>query len=168
MSNTPTYKVKFKRRRKGFTDYKKRLALLKSKEPRIVVRKTNNSVVVQIVEYQPKGDKTVAAFTSTALKKLGWKGHCGNIPSSYLTGFACAKKGLKAGVKKAVLDIGIATPIHGSGVFAALMGAIDAGLEVPVENEILPSKERVQGKHIGEETAKNVEEVKSRIEKELG
>ncbi|MEM4261627.1 MAG: 50S ribosomal protein L18 [Candidatus Diapherotrites archaeon] len=167
MSNKPTYKVKLRRRRKGFTDYKKRLALLKSKQPRLVVRKRNKSIIVQIVNYEPQGDKTLITFSSIALKKLGWKGHCGNLPSAYLSGYACAKKAFKAGIKKAVLDIGVASPVHGSAVFTALMGALDAGLEIPLEKEVLPTIERASGKHIGEETAKNFAQVKDKIDKEF-
>ena len=41
MSRTSTYEVKFKRRNEGKTNYKKRLAMLKSGRPRAVIRKTN-------------------------------------------------------------------------------------------------------------------------------
>ncbi|MDK2384746.1 MAG: 50S ribosomal protein L18, partial [Candidatus Korarchaeota archaeon] len=38
MARSARYKVRFRRRREGKTDYKKRLALLKSGLPRMVVR----------------------------------------------------------------------------------------------------------------------------------
>ena len=41
MTSGPTYKVAFKRRREQKTDYKKRLAVLKSKKDRVVLRVTN-------------------------------------------------------------------------------------------------------------------------------
>ena len=42
----------FSRRRKGITDYRKRLALLKSGIPRAVVRFTNSKIMVQNVTLQ--------------------------------------------------------------------------------------------------------------------
>lgn len=168
MSSGPTYRVKFRRRRELKTDYKKRLALLKSGKPRLVVRKSNNATIAEVVSYEQKGDKVNAFFTSLALKKKGWKGHTGNIPSAYLAGYACAKEALKAGVKEAVLDIGLLSPVHGSGVFAALKGAIDAGLKVKADEKVFPSAERASGKHISEETTRNFEEVKNAIDKEFG
>ena len=41
-------KMHFSRRRKGITDYRKRLALLKSGTPRAVVRFTNAKIMIQI------------------------------------------------------------------------------------------------------------------------
>ena len=43
-------RMHFARRRKGVTNYRKRLALLKSGLPRAVVRFTNSKVMIQIVE----------------------------------------------------------------------------------------------------------------------
>ena len=69
MSDGPTFKVRFRRRRQEKTNYVKRLALLKSKKPRLVVRKTNNSTISEIVEYKPSGDITKAFFASRSLKR---------------------------------------------------------------------------------------------------
>ena len=168
MSTGPTFKVKFRRRRESKTNYVKRLALLKSGKPRLVVRKSNNATVAEGVDYRPEGDSVKSFYSSGSLKKLGWKGHSGNLPASYLAGFACAKKALKSGVKEAVLDIGLETPVHGSRVFAALKGAIDAGLSVPADETVFPKAERIEGTHISGETKKNFEEVKKAIEKEFG
>jgi large subunit ribosomal protein L18 len=168
MSTSPTYNVKFRRRREGKTDYKKRLALLKSKKPRLVVRRSHNNIVAEIVSYNPQGDVVKSFFAATGLKKLGWKGHTGNIPAAYLAGYACAKKAIKGGMKEAVLDIGLTSPVHGSAVFSALKGAVEAGLSVPLNAEVLPSDDRAKGKHISEEIARNFEEVKSKIDKEFG
>jgi len=167
MSSGPTYKVKFRRRRESKTDYSKRLALLKSGKPRLTVRKSNNSTICEVVSYNPKGDETNAYFTSTVLKKMGWKNHCGNTPSSYLTGYACAKKAIKAGVKEAVLDIGLISPIHGSRIFAALKGAIDAGLKIPADEKVFPAEERINAKIISDEANNNFEEIKKKIDKEF-
>ena len=48
-----------KRRRKGLTDYRKRLKLVKSGLPRFVVRKTNRYIIVQITESKAGGDKVL-------------------------------------------------------------------------------------------------------------
>jgi len=49
-------RMHFSRRRKGVTNYRKRLALLKSGLPRAVVRFTNAKVTVQITNFEGKGD----------------------------------------------------------------------------------------------------------------
>lgn len=168
MGSGPTYEVKFRRRRESKTNYKKRLALVKSKKPRLVARKKNNSTICEIVSYNPKGDEVNAFFTSTSLRKLGWKGHTGNIPAAYLAGYGCGKQAVKNGIKEAVLDIGLTTPVHGTRIFAVLKGAIDAGLTVPSDEKAFPKEDRINGKHISEETVKNFEETKNAIDKEFG
>jgi len=168
MSSGPIYKVKFRRRRESKTNYKKRLALLKSNKDRLVVRKSNNSTTCEIVSYKKEGDETKAYFTTTALKKMGWKGHSGNIPAAYLAGYACAKKALKEKIEEVVLDIGLTTPVHGGRVFASLKGAIDAGINIPADETVFPKEERVNGKHINENVQKNFEETKANIDKEFG
>lgn len=168
MSDSPIYKVKMRRRKELKTDYRKRLAFLKSGKSRLVVRKSNNSFLAEFMEYNTTGDKTVVSFSARALKKLGWKGHCGNIPAAYLTAYACSKKAMKAGLKEAIFDMGLASPVHGGRIFAALKGAIDAGVKIPADAVVFPADERINGSHIKEETAKNFEETKKAIEKEFG
>ena len=124
----PLYVVHFKRRREGKTDYAKRLALLKSGKPRLVVRKTNRFVIVQVISWTEKGDQTVACATSKALGNFGFQGKS-NSPSAYLTGLLCGVKAKAKGVGEIVLDVGLQTPSKGSIVFAALKGAVDAGLQ---------------------------------------
>jgi len=145
VSQNPTYEVKFRRRRQN-TDYKKRLALLKGNKPRLVIRKSNKTITAQLIEYKKEGDKILSHTNSNELKKFGWKLNTKNIPSAYLTGFLCAVKAKN--VKEAVLDIGRHTPVHGSIVFAALKGAIDAKLNIPFEETALPKEEKINGKTI--------------------
>ena len=45
-------RMHFARRRKGVTNYRKRLALLKSGLPRAVVRFTNSKVMIQITNFE--------------------------------------------------------------------------------------------------------------------
>ncbi|MEM4634204.1 MAG: 50S ribosomal protein L18, partial [Candidatus Anstonellaceae archaeon] len=118
----PTYKVAFRRRRKNLTNYAKRLALVKNKAPRMVVRKSSAGVLVQFIEFHPQGDKALASVKSTQLKQYGWLPRC-NSPTAYLCGLLAAKMASKKGVKEFNLDIGMHSPTKGSVVFAALKGA---------------------------------------------
>lgn len=137
----------FKRRRTGKTDYTKRLALLKSGKKRIVFRKSNKRVIMQLIEFHPKGDRTLLSVSSDQLKKFGWMGKC-NIPTAYLSGYWLGKKALSKGVKEAVYDIGMHTPVHRGQAFAALEGLIEAGMDIPFNEKVFPSDEKIQGKHI--------------------
>ncbi len=167
--------VPFRRKREGKTNYKKRLGLVSSGLPRMVIRKTNKNVTAQLVKSSDEGDKVIASAHTNELKKYGWKCARRNLPAAYLTGLLCGLKAKKAGVKNAILDIGMHPPIKGSVVFAALKGSIDAGLEIPHSEEALPSEERISGKHIEsnnvtkftkfnpKEVTKNFSEVKNKL-----
>jgi len=83
-------------------------------------------------------------------------------------------KAQKAGYEKAILDIGLNRASVGARVFAALKGAVEAGLDVPFGESILPDDDRVRGAHIeayaperAENLVKNVEETGEKIKKEL-
>src|SRR3990167_5986861 len=136
----------FARRRTGKTDYRQRLALLKSRKPRMVVRIGIKNISCQIVNYDGS-DKTIIEVSSLHLKKYGWLGHGGNMPASYLTGLLAGFTARKKGINEAVLDIGLKTSVKSSNVYAAVAGAKDAGLKIPV-GDVLPQKERIEGKHI--------------------
>ena len=168
MATGANYRVKFRRIREKKTNYWKRIALIKSGKPRLVVRVFNNSIIVQIVEFDEKGDKILAQSNSRELVKLGWKGHPANTPAGYLLGYIAAKKALRKGIKEAVLDIGFHTPVHGSTIFAVLKGAIDAGLEVPHSENALPSEERIRGEHIASYAKQLKESDPKKYEKQFG
>ncbi|MBL7100886.1 MAG: 50S ribosomal protein L18 [Nanoarchaeota archaeon] len=167
--------IAFRRKREGKTDYKKRLRLLASGKPRLVVRKTNKNVIVQLVQFNPESDKIVVSAHTNRLKKYGWKGANRNIPASYLTGLLCGLKAKKADVKEAVFDSGLHLMVKGSVIYAALKGALDAGLDIPHSKEVFPSEAALAGKHIESnkvtkftkfnpgEITKNFEEVKNKI-----
>lgn len=163
MAEGPRYRVKFRRRREGKTDYRHRLNLLKSGLPRAVVRKTLNNIIIQFTEYTPEGDKIIGSASGFELKKYGWKYSASNTPSAYLTGLLGGKKAVKNNVKNAVLDIGLQTPVKGSAVFASLKGMVDAGVSIPYDKKMLPSDERIKGSHINKEMIKLFEEVKAKI-----
>ena len=147
MAKGKMHVVHHKRRRSGRTDYRTRLKLLKSNKPRFVVRKSSNNITCQLIGYGNKGDKVIAFSDSRNLKELGWNGHCGNIPAAYLTGLICGKNAVNANVKEAVFDMGLFRSVKGSRLYAALNGAIDAGLQIPHSDEIMPDKKTINGAH---------------------
>jgi len=155
MVQKSTFKAQFRRRRQGKTNYGKRLDLLKSGLHRLVVRRTNRYVIVQFVQFDSKGDRTLVHVNSSVLEKFGWKAGKKSISASYLTGLLAGCKAKKAKVEKAVLDIGFAMPVRGGWWAAALKGVVDAGMGVPLGEEAVPSQERINGKHI-EEFAKGL------------
>ncbi|MBN2229560.1 MAG: 50S ribosomal protein L18 [Candidatus Thorarchaeota archaeon] len=148
MAQGPTYRVKFRRRREGKTNYYRRRRLLMSRRPRLVVRKTNTNVIVQIINANVVGDMTVASAMATELPAHGWSAGTGNLPAAYLTGLLAGLRAKSRGINEAVLDIGLIPPIKGSRIYAALRGAIDAGLEIPHNSDILPDDSRISGEHI--------------------
>ncbi len=153
-SKAKTHRILYRRKREGRTNYKKRLNILISNKLRLVVRKSLKNIQANIVEYAPKGDKTVLSCHSGELEKLGWKFNKGNVPAAYLTGFLLGKKGKKQGIDGLVLDIGLHASVNGSRIYAVLAGILDSGLKVAHNPKILPSKDRLMGKHIGDFASK--------------
>ncbi len=150
MAHGSRYKVAFRRRREGKTNYGARLKLIELDKARIVARITNNHIIAQIINVVPEGDETLISAHSNELNKLGWLGSTKNISAAYLTGFLCGKKALNEGIDGAVLDIGLKSPTRGTKVFALLKGAVDAGLNVPHGDVVLPDEERIRGEHIAQ------------------
>lgn len=140
--------TQYRRKKEGKTDYNRRRKLIGSRELRLVIRRSNKNVILQIIKYEEEGDKVMASSTTRELLKKGWKGSKGNMPAAYLSGLLLAKKAEKKNIKKAILDVGLRVPIKGGVIYAALMGVLDGGVEVPHSEDILPKKERVEGKHI--------------------
>jgi len=143
----PKYRMPFKRRVEKKTDYRKRLKLLSSKKPRLVVRKSLKHMKTQIVEFDVKGDKILVSATSQELKKLGWS-HNNNTISAYLVGLLIGKRALKKNIKSVILDLGLQKSVKGSRIYAVLKGALDAGLSIPHSTDILPPEDRLKGKHV--------------------
>lgn len=163
MAQGPRYRVPHRRRREGRTDYKRRLALLKSGKTRAVVRTQNNNTIVQFIDFDPDGDIVRAQATAHDLEGLGWTHHTGNLPAAYLTGFLAAHRAAEAGIEEAVLDIGLHVPNQGSTVFSALQGAVDAGIEIPHGDTVVPEEPRLTGEHISDEVQETVEEIKDSL-----
>jgi len=156
-------KTILKRKREGKTDYKKRLSLLKSRKARLVVKRALKNIYVQVIKYEPDGDKILVSSNSNMLKRYGWKFHGGNIPAAYLTGLLCAVRAKEKGVKEAIVDLGLYKDIKGNAIYAAVKGVIDGGLNVPCSKEVFPKEDRIQGKHINENIQKSFQEVKEKI-----
>jgi large subunit ribosomal protein L18 len=150
MATGPRYTVPMRRRREARTDYHQRLRLLKSGKPRLVARKSNQQVRAQLVITGPQGDRTLASAESGDLADYGWEAPTGNLPAAYLTGLLAGRRAVAAEVETAVLDIGLNSPTPGSKVFAVQEGAIDAGLEIPHNDDVLAEWPRTRGEHIAE------------------
>lgn len=149
-----------KRRKLNKTNYKRRLGIVKSNKPRLVIRVSNRYITAQIIEYKTKGDITISSANSKELSNFKWK-FTKNLPSAYLIGYMLGKK---SKVKECVLDVGVKKPHPKGRVYAVLKGILDAGVSIPHNESILPSEDRVMGKHINEKIAKEFENVKKQIE----
>lgn len=153
----------------GKTDYTKRLKLLSSKKPRLVVRKSLKYIRAQIVDFDKMGDKTLVSASSEKLKSFGWKFSNDNLPAAYLTGLMLGKNALKKGVKDAILDSGLYSSTKGNRIYAVAKGAVDAGLKLNVGEEVFPSEERIKGAHIAaySDKSKNIvqefEKIKQKV-----
>lgn len=137
-----------KRRRLGKTDYRQRYKLLVSGKPRLVFRKKSKNLIMQVSKYNPKGDQVITACTTSDLGKYGWNIARRNTPSAYLLGFLIGLKSKNKGIQDAVYDLGLHKATKGSIIFAALKGAVDAGLNIQHSKELFPSEDRIKGIHI--------------------
>jgi large subunit ribosomal protein L18 len=109
------------------------------------------------------GDKVVSSAHSRYLIEKGWKGSRKSVPAAYLTGYLAGKKALGKGAKGAILYTG--TKRYTQRMAAALKGVVDAGLEVPANEETFPPQDRLNGEHL---TVKNdVSKMKSTIDSEV-
>lgn len=138
-------KVPMKRRRTGRTDYRQRLDILRSGKPRLVIRRTNKHFTAQLVRYDEDGDEVDASAHSNELRDHGWKAATGNTSAAYLTGYLL---GTRTGDVESVLDLGMEKVDEGSSIFAVAAGARDAGIDVTVGDDVVPSEDRIRGEHI--------------------
>lgn len=146
--NRHVQRVQYRRKREGKTNYRKRLRLLISKEPRLVIRKSSKNILIQLVNHEPAADRVVFTAHSNELKKLGWSFGTGNIPAAYLTGYLAGKKSIVKGYTACIVDIGLQS--KGARLFAAVKGAIDAGMRINLDEEIVPASDRIKGAHIAQ------------------
>src|SRR3989344_471139 len=139
-------KTQRRRRKEGKTDYKARFTFLKSSSPRLVIRKTNRYIIAQIIQSQGAQDIIITSVNSRDLLENGWPkekiGSLKGLHAAYLTGFMLGKRA-KTKSKDIILDAGLQRHVKQSRIYAALKGAIDAGLHVAHSEEALPTKERM-------------------------
>merc|ERR1712137_390842 len=96
------YQVKYRRRREGKTDYKRRSKLTKqdknkynSPKYRFVVRITNKDVICQIAYAKIQGDVILAAAYAHELPRYGMPVGLTNYSACYATGLLLARRLLK-------------------------------------------------------------------------
>lgn len=156
------YSKILRRLREEKTNYRKRGTMLMGKRDFITVNITNENTLVQILKPGMTGDKVVASAHSRSLLDKGWKGSRKSVPAAYLTGYLAGKKALGQGTKDAILYTG--TRRYTQRMAASLKGVIDAGLQVPANEETFPSEDRINGEHL---TVKNeILKIKSSIDNE--
>lgn len=153
MAKGPNYRVSWRRKREQKTDYHKRKRSLMAGKPRAVVRKTSQHTRVQIIEMTPQGDKVLASAHTSELSKLGWKAGTGNMAAAYLAGYLCGTRSVASGTKEGVFDMGFIKPIKGSKVYAALKGLVDANMDIPHDEVVLPGDDRIRGEHVAKYAA---------------
>ena len=167
MAKGRNQRLRFKRRRNAETDYHRRFKMLRGGTPRAVVRVSNKQVTCQLVAYEKDGDRVISTVTGkTLVESYKWPKAASrkSIPACYLAGYALAKSAISGGFESAILDIGLAASSKGTRAYAALKGMVDAGLDIPHSQNILPSEERINGEHIGDEIQKAVAVSKKSME----
>ena len=166
MAQGKNQRLRFKRRREGETDYRRRMKLLRGETPRAVVRVSNTQTTCQLIEFNPDGDIVLASVSGkTLVDKYSWPDDISrkSVPASYLAGYALAKSAMSSGHDSAILDIGLSASSKGSRVFAALKGMVDAGLEIPHGEDVLPDDDRIKGMHsddsMGDKVKKSIKAI---------
>jgi large subunit ribosomal protein L18 len=141
-----------KRRIENKTNYLKRRRLLESKNPRIVIRKTNKYIIFQYVETKIAQDNVKFMLTSKALLGYGWpkekEGSLKSLGASYLAGMAFGK--LIKNEKPAIIDTGLIRNTKGSKIHAGIKGMIDSGVKVSFNEKMFPEEKRICSENIKE------------------
>jgi large subunit ribosomal protein L18 len=164
MSEGPRYRVHFRRRREGRTDYRVRLKLLKSDRPRAVVRLSERRIRVALVRFDAAGDRVVAAADSTELGGIAFPAaSLASTPAAYLTAYLAGLRAKASGTETAVLDLGVRHPTAGGRLAAALKGLLDSGLEIPHGETGFPSADRLNGTHLPKALPQPIEAYKQKL-----
>src|SRR6056297_2381945 len=139
-----------RRRKEGKTNYSKRRKLLEGGHLRLVVRKTNNYVIMQIIECNDAQDNVLYSVNTRELLNKGWpkdkKGSLKSIPAAYLGGLLLGSKA-KELKEKVILDQGLAPGTYGSRIYAVVKGIAEGGIEINYNEKISPSDERIKGEN---------------------
>ncbi len=129
----------------------------------VTIQISNQNTQIQIHKPKITGDEVVSFAHSSFLIKKGWKGSCKNIPACYLTGYFAGKKALGKGTNSAIMYSG--TRKYTQRMAAALKGVIDAGLDVPANEETFPAEARINGEHL--KVKNDIKNMKSSLDNEV-
>ena len=143
-----SYVHTLKRIRTHKTNYRKRQALLVSRQNFVTIKITNQNLIAQILKPEILGDIVKVSAYSRELRTYGWKGSLNSLPACYLAGALLGKKALEKGVNKAVLYIG-SKPFT-SRIAACMKGIVQAGVNIPISSESFPAEYRLNGQHIAD------------------
>lgn len=102
----------------------------------------------QVITFDPKGDRVIVTATPNDLTKRGWQYERNSMPAAYLLGLILGKKAHAAKIKTVIADLGMRKPIKKSTLYTVVKGVKDAGIHVPVSDDVLPDQKRVVGEHI--------------------
>jgi large subunit ribosomal protein L18 len=121
-------------------------------------------VIVAVTEYDPTGDRVLAAAESRELGRIGYpeRGRV-STPAAYLTGYLAGLRAKKAGHTVAVLDVGLRRPSEGGRLLGALKGLLDAGMEIPHGETGFPKADRLNGSHLKPGLPKPLEAYRSEL-----
>lgn len=143
-------KLDKRRRLENKTNYVKRLRLLEGSSPRLVIRKTNRYMILQIIDSVHAQDKVIYSVNTKELLAHGWpaekQGSLKSLGASYLGGYLLGKeaKELKGRV---IVDTGLNPSTKGSRIYAAVKGYADSGKEIAYDEEIVPTEKMIHGKN---------------------
>jgi large subunit ribosomal protein L18 len=106
-------------------------------------------VITQVITAHLKGDRTITTATTTQLvRDYDWKAGTRNLPAAYLTGLLVGLKAQQKNITRVNLDIGFQSVVYGNRLFSTLKGVVDSGLQIPHNEIVFPSDERLRGEHI--------------------
>jgi len=141
-----------KRRIENKTNYLKRRRLLESRNPRIIIRKTNRYIIFQYVETKIAQDNVKFMLTSKTLLDYGWpgekEGSLKSLGASYLTGMLFGK--LIKNEKPAIMDTGLIRNTKGSKIHAGIKGMVDSGAKLSYNEKMFPEEKRICNENIKE------------------
>ncbi len=143
-----SYVHTLKRIRTHKTNYRKREALLISKQDFVTIKISNQNVIAQVLKPEIQGDIVRVSTHSRELRRYGWKGSLNSLPACFLVGLVLGRKALEKGVDKAVLYIG--NKPFTSRIAACMKGIVQAGINIPISSESYPTEHRLNGQHIAE------------------
>jgi large subunit ribosomal protein L18 len=147
-----SYVRTLKRIRSRKTNYRKRQALLISRQDFVTIKITNQNVIAQLLKPEIRGDVVKASAHSRELRRYGWKGSLNSLPACFLVGTLLGKKAQEKGIGRAILYIG--NKPFTSRTAACMKGIVEAGMNIPISAESFPPQHRLNGGHIADYATK--------------